>query len=261
MGPTLNESGGLPDTAKKASKEIALGEIQEGFEKVPAPKVFPTQEYLDNTQYTLTGILRYEFIFGRCFVSTGGLETTKEVVSRLNLKPGDHVLDIGCGLGGSAFFMASEYGAIVTGLDLSENMLHLARQRMTEQPLEVRNRVSFRHGDILKVEFPEESFDFVYTRDAFIHIGLKEFAFGRIQEYIRCLKTAFETVEAHDLSHMFLRTLSRELKYLQLRKKEFLRDFSAKDFNDLMTGWQSKIARVHIGDQSWGLFIATKSNH
>ena len=35
------------------------------------------QEFLDNQQYSNTGILRYEKIFGRTFVSTGGLDTTK----------------------------------------------------------------------------------------------------------------------------------------------------------------------------------------
>ena len=35
------------------------------------------QEFLDNQQYSTRGILLYEKIFGRTFVSTGGLETTK----------------------------------------------------------------------------------------------------------------------------------------------------------------------------------------
>jgi phosphoethanolamine N-methyltransferase len=36
-----------------------------------------TGEFLDDGQYSRTGILRYERIFGKTFVSTGGLETTK----------------------------------------------------------------------------------------------------------------------------------------------------------------------------------------
>ena len=35
------------------------------------------QKFLDENQYTVNGILRYEKIFGEGFVSTGGLETTK----------------------------------------------------------------------------------------------------------------------------------------------------------------------------------------
>ena len=52
------------------------------------------------------GILRYEAIFGRTFVSVGGQTSTEEFVARLGLQPGMRVLDIGCGIGGSAFLMA-----------------------------------------------------------------------------------------------------------------------------------------------------------
>ena len=50
--------------------------------------------------------MRYEAIFGRTYVSVGGEETTKDFCSRLCLSPGMKVLDIGCGTGGSAFYMA-----------------------------------------------------------------------------------------------------------------------------------------------------------
>ena len=36
-----------------------------------------SQEFLDQNQYTKKGILRYEKIFGKGFISTGGLETTQ----------------------------------------------------------------------------------------------------------------------------------------------------------------------------------------
>ena len=36
------------------------------------------------------------------------------------------VLDIGCGTGGSAFYMAKHYGVEVLGVDLSQNMLDIA---------------------------------------------------------------------------------------------------------------------------------------
>merc|ERR1719435_438206 len=43
------------------------------------------QEFLDKSQYSMNGILRYEKIFGPGFVSTGGKETTENFVSKLNL--------------------------------------------------------------------------------------------------------------------------------------------------------------------------------
>ena len=38
------------------------------------------QKFMDNVQYKCNGILRYECVFGDGFVSTGGIETTKEFV-------------------------------------------------------------------------------------------------------------------------------------------------------------------------------------
>jgi hypothetical protein len=50
------------------------------------PQAF--QEFLDQKQYSLNGITRYERVFGAGFVSTGGIETTAEFVKMLNLKEG-----------------------------------------------------------------------------------------------------------------------------------------------------------------------------
>jgi len=84
------------------------------------------QSFLDENQYTRRGILRYERIFGKTFVSTGGAETTEAFCQKLDLQPGQKVLDVGCGTGGSAFYMARNYGVEVRGVDLSTNMISLA---------------------------------------------------------------------------------------------------------------------------------------
>lgn len=84
------------------------------------------QKFLDNQQYNRKGILIYERIFGRTYVSTGGQATTTKFCQRLNLQPGQKVLDIGCGIGGSAFHLARQYGVDVYGVDLSTNMVQIA---------------------------------------------------------------------------------------------------------------------------------------
>ena len=50
----------------------------------------------------------------------------------LDLKPGQKVLDVGAGIGGSAFLMAQRYGAEVIGIDLSSNMIGIALERAHE---------------------------------------------------------------------------------------------------------------------------------
>ncbi len=46
------------------------------------------------------------------------------------------VLDIGCGLGGPAYRMASKYGVHVHGIDLSANMIRIAKTRLKEEGLQ-----------------------------------------------------------------------------------------------------------------------------
>ena len=48
----------------------------------------------------------------------------------MGVKPGDHVLEIGCGWGGFAEYAAGERGLRVTGLTISEEQLKYARERI-----------------------------------------------------------------------------------------------------------------------------------
>jgi phosphoethanolamine N-methyltransferase len=143
------------------------------------------QAFLDGSQYTEEGIRRYEFIFGKTYVSTGGQATTQEFVKKLNLKPTDKVLDVGCGIGGSAFHMAREYGVTVHGVDLSTNMINMAIKYQGEMEDAVRKNVSFEMRDITKANFEENSFDVVYSRDTILHIGDKEALFAQFYKWLK----------------------------------------------------------------------------
>ena len=61
-------------------------------------------------------------------------------MEQLELKPGQKVLDIGCGTGGSAFFMARNYGVDVYGYDLSTNMIGIAQDYRNEMEAAVKHR-------------------------------------------------------------------------------------------------------------------------
>lgn len=54
----------------------------------------------------------------------------KSMVDQMGVKPGDHVLEIGCGWGGFAEYAAKERGLKVTGLTISEEQFNYAKQRI-----------------------------------------------------------------------------------------------------------------------------------
>src|SRR3954467_15207789 len=56
------------------------------------------------------------------------IEATRDHVARLNLKPAETVLDVGCGAGGPARYIAVTTGAKVTGLDLTPEFVATAQE-------------------------------------------------------------------------------------------------------------------------------------
>jgi phosphoethanolamine N-methyltransferase len=136
----------------------------------------------DQGQYSLDEIRKYEAIYGRNFISPGGQDTEREILSLIAFKPGMEVLDVGCGLGGAAFLIAQAFGARVHGIDLSQNMLRIAQARCQE--IQLTWAVTFEHTDVLRYERPS-SYDLVHSRDVFLHIHDKAGLFEAIE---RCLR-------------------------------------------------------------------------
>lgn len=126
---------------------------------------------LDARQYTRERILRYERAYGPGFVSTGGLDSTRELVNKLGLQPDQRVLDVGCGVGGSAMYMARDCGVYVHAIDLSMNMVLCALERANTL---LDSNVSFEIADVSTKDFSRHTFDFVFSKDALQHIQDKE---------------------------------------------------------------------------------------
>ena len=95
------------------------------------------------------------------------------------------VLDIGCGIGGSAFHMARTYGVNVYGVDLSTNMVELANNYRQEMTPEIAHRVQFHVDDATTMGYPEQFYDVVYSRDTILHIQDKLDLF---KKFYKCLK-------------------------------------------------------------------------
>jgi cyclopropane-fatty-acyl-phospholipid synthase len=106
----------------------------------------------------------------------------RALAQHLELKPGDHVLEIGCGWGGFAEVAASEFGARVTGLTISDEQLAYARARIERAGLS--DRVEIRRQDYRDVE---GQFDKVASIEMFEAVGEKYWAtyFSKIADVLK----------------------------------------------------------------------------
>jgi MPBQ/MSBQ methyltransferase len=96
------------------------------------------------------------------------------------LPPGSRVLDVGCGIGGSARILARDYGLDVLGISISPGQIRRA-QELTPAGLSCRFAVM----DALDLELPDAGFDAVWSVEAGPHMPDKQ---RYADELLRVLK-------------------------------------------------------------------------
>lgn len=101
----------------------------------------------------------------------------------LDLPPNSLVLDAGCGAGDVARMMATRFGLKVTGIDLVDFHLEEARRRSAAAGMD--DRTTFKWGDYHHLDFPDASFDGVYTMETLVHSPRPK---AVLEEFKRVLK-------------------------------------------------------------------------
>jgi SAM-dependent methyltransferase len=96
----------------------------------------------------------------------GGIEATLELATQMELRPGMRLLDIGSGIGGPARYFGGEQGCYVTGVDLTEEFVQVAKS--LTRLLKLDNLLEFRQASALDLPFEAETFDGAYM----IHVGM-----------------------------------------------------------------------------------------
>lgn len=109
------------------------------------------------------------------------MDSLRDLIARLDIRKGDRVLDLGCGAGGIAEYIADETGAQVTGLDYAESAIATALAR-TEQK---RDRLNFVQGDMNSLEFPAHSFDKIISLDTIYWVADIDTAMASIVNLLR----------------------------------------------------------------------------
>jgi ubiquinone/menaquinone biosynthesis C-methylase UbiE len=93
------------------------------------------------------------------------------------------ILDAGCGIGGSAIWLAKKYGARVIGITLSDNQLRQAQQLAQQE--QVADLTDFFIKDYLNTGFPDEAFDVVWAAESVCYAESK---IDFLKEAFRILK-------------------------------------------------------------------------
>jgi SAM-dependent methyltransferase len=89
----------------------------------------------------------------------GGFKATQELVHMCHIGPGKHILEVGCGVGMTAWRLAKEYDCYLVGIDHSEEMVDWSRKRAARE--NVVDRTEFRVADAQELPFEDDKFDIV----------------------------------------------------------------------------------------------------
>ncbi len=227
------------------------------------------------------------------------MEHTNEIMSGFaNLGPDTRVLDLGCGYGSTARYLARSYGCTVTGINISEKELELARLRVAEAGLE--HLLSFEQGDFHSLLYENESFDVVWSQEAFLHGADKsliisearrvlksggtliftdivvrsetpasdrERIYDRIsspemwdsEDYRRCLvDQGFTIQEEEDWSVHVARSYSWVRNAVLENQEELLRRIESATINRTLDGLGFWVEAANDGKIGWALFLAAK---
>jgi ubiquinone/menaquinone biosynthesis C-methylase UbiE len=122
-----------------------------------------------------------------------GREATRELLELANIQPDHHVLDVGCGIGGTPRFLAQATGCKVSAIDLTPQYIDTARS-LTER-LGLGDLIDYHCCSALDLPFEPKHFDVVWTEHVQMNIALKDRFYS---EMTRVLKPGGQMV-FHDL--------------------------------------------------------------
>ena len=150
----------------------------------------------------------------------GGVQFVAELAEAAGIDAASYVLDLGCGLGGSARVLAHMFGCRVDGTDLSHT--RIAQARRLTQLVGLSRLVHCEAGDFLSAPVPSERYDMIWGQGAWLHVAQRAAFIGRWTPALRSRgRIAFE--------HACL-----------LRRPRT--DAETAELGDLMTCWHAAIA-------------------
>lgn len=149
----------LPDESKRTKQKIYMNKLG-------------IQKNIENT-YTAIAALFEQSVRSHLF------DKQEIDIFFQSLSPDSLVLDAGCGTGVISNEIKNEYAHDVIGVDISDGMVNFAKKHY--------QGIEFKKMDVLKLDFPDDSFDAVFAYFILIHISKKDIP-KALAEFKRVLK-------------------------------------------------------------------------
>lgn len=228
----------------------------------------------------------------------GGLAAVDRLAAAVKIGADTRVLDVCCGLGGPARYLAQKFGAAVTGVDLTLSRA-LGAHRLTRD-CGLGGRVRVVNADATRLPFAAGAFDVAIGQEAFLHIDDKSALFsglfrvlrpgGRLafsdwlgfagldaaarvrladgiaaraihdpDTYFGFIATAgFADVRLVDLSAEWRQVLVERLEMFRTMAPDTVRQHGADAHARYISAYEFFVARITAGDLGGGLFTAVK---
>jgi SAM-dependent methyltransferase len=111
-----------------------------------------------------------------------GRTATVALAERAAITELDLVLDVGCGIGGPARYLAANLGCQVTGIDLTQELCDVAAELTRRVGLD--DKVTIRQANALDLPFDDDAFDVVWTQHVSMNIEDKARLFSEMRRVL-----------------------------------------------------------------------------
>ncbi len=108
---------------------------------------------------------------GLTVIHPGGLKATKKLEDTLHIDNKTKVLDIACGRGSTAFYLAEKYGCSIVGIDISEKLIQEAKEISRKKKLD--DKVKFIVGNAMDLPFDDNQFDVAISQGILVFVDDK----------------------------------------------------------------------------------------
>ena len=194
-----------------------------------------------------TSILTVELLQHHDQDHFGGLAATDALARHAKINESTHVLDLCCGLGGPARYLAYHHGCRVTGVDMNTDRLAGA-VRLTERT-KLQDRVLFHHANALQTGLADETFDVIVSQEAFCHIPDKK---TLIAECVRLLKPGGRIVYTDILAR---NSMTNEIRSRLENEMVFSELSTLEQYCHLLEGKSCQVVKVEDLSDDWAQIL------